>query len=330
MVFTRRVNGTGAAAYVAYCDQFPRGEGRLGSNFGEYFYSSVPVSAVSNLNSTDSQDGWFYFIGRTVVHEVKHIASVAARVENQSPNFEQSWLEEGTARHAEELWVRDSLHRVPWKGNTGWGSASTNGVFCDFNPSNSACLAADTLRRPSYGMRRQFNEIRQKLFEPWNWSLFGDASGQSGSVFYQTVWSLVRYAIDRYASSEAAFFQALTNTTQEGTANLAAVAGVPFERLLGGWGSRSTPTTTPVCPVTIVISSFRPGTCAASTPDSTPIRCGARTIRTHSRCRPSHCPSVRSPRRASAFVAARRRTSNSVAHTRPHSSSTSGTPWVAG
>lgn len=236
MIFTRRVNGTGAAAYVAYCDQFPRGEGRLGSNFGEYFYSSVPVSAASNLNSTDNQDGWFYFIGRTVVHEVKHIASVAARVENQSPNFEQSWLEEGTARHAEELWVRDSVHRVAWKGNTGWGSASTNGVFCDFNPGNAACLAADTLRRPSYGMRRQFNEIRQKLFEPWNWSLFGDASGQSGSVFYQTVWSLVRYAIDRYASSEAAFFQALTNTTQEGTANLATVAGVPFERLVGGWG----------------------------------------------------------------------------------------------
>jgi hypothetical protein len=236
MIFTRRVNGTGAAAYVAFCDQFPRGEGRQGSNFGEYFYSSVPITATSNLNNTDSQDGWFYFIARTVIHEVKHIASVAARVQNQSPNFEQSWLEEGTARHAEELWARDSLNRVAWKANTGWGSATTTGVFCDFNPSNASCLAADTLRRPAYGMRRQFNEIRSKLLEPWNWSPFGDGSGQSGSVFYQTVWSLVRYTIDRYAGSEAGFFQSLTNTTLEGTANLSAVSGVPFERLIGGWG----------------------------------------------------------------------------------------------
>ncbi|HEY0928420.1 MAG TPA: Ig-like domain-containing protein, partial [Gemmatimonas sp.] len=236
MIFTRRVNGTGAAAYVAFCDQFPRGPGRQGSNFGEYFYSSVPITATSNLNSTDSQDGWFYFIARTVIHEVKHIASVAARVQNESPNFDQSWLEEGTARHSEELWARDSLHRVAWKANTGWGTASSNGVFCDFNPSNASCITADTLRRPAYGMRRQFNEIRPKLLDPWNWSPFGDGSGQSGSVFYQTVWSLVRYTIDRYASSEASFFQALTNTTLEGTANLAAVSGVPFERLIGGWG----------------------------------------------------------------------------------------------
>lgn len=235
MIFTRRVNGTGAAAYVTACDQFPRGEGRQGSNFGEYFYASVPITATSNLNSSDSQDGWFYFIARTIIHEVKHIAAHAARVQNLAPFFEQSWLEEGTARHSEELWVRDSLHRVAWKANTGWGTASTNGVFCDFNPSNTSCLAADTLRRPAYGMRRQFNEIRPKLLEPWNWSPFGDVSGQSGSVFYQTAWSLLRYAVDRYAGSEAAFFQALTNSTLEGTNNVASASGVPFERLVGGW-----------------------------------------------------------------------------------------------
>ena len=237
MVFTQRLNGSGAAAYVTSCDQSARNTtNRAGSNFGELFYGTVPTTAGSNVNSTTFPDGWFYFMARTVVHEVKHIASLSARVANGAPSFESSGLEEGTARHAEEIWVRASLHRVPWKGNTGYGSAATNGIFCDFNPANATCNAADALRRPSYGMRRQFNEIRPKLLDPWDWSPYGDATGQTGSVFYQTVWSLVRYAIDRYGSSDAAFLGALTNSVSSGTTNLAGVAGVPMDRLIGGWG----------------------------------------------------------------------------------------------
>jgi hypothetical protein len=173
-------------------------------------------------------------MGRTVVHEVKHIASMASRVSRNAP-FEQSWLEEGTARHAEEVWARQALHHAAWKGNSGFGTAASNGLYCDFNASNATCLANDPLRRPSFGVRRQFNELRPRLLEPWNWSPFGDASGQSGSVFYQTSWSLVRYAIDLYGASDAAFLTALTNSTSTGTTNLATVAGVPLADLVGGW-----------------------------------------------------------------------------------------------
>ncbi|MBU6367606.1 MAG: IPT/TIG domain-containing protein [Gemmatimonadetes bacterium] len=236
MVFTQRLNTTGAAAYVTACDQFPRGANTWGSNFGENFYATVPTTAASNLNSTASPDGWYYFMARTVVHEVKHIASFAARLANNASAWEESWLEEGTARHAEEVWVRDSLHRVPWKGNTGWGTAASNGLVCDFNPTTAPCLTVDTLRRPSYGMRRQFNELLPKLTAPWNWSPYGDGTGQSGSVFYQTVWSLVRYASDRYGTTDRQFLTALNQSTQAGTANLAAVAGVPMERLIAQWG----------------------------------------------------------------------------------------------
>ena len=145
---------------------------------------------------------------------------------NGAPTYEQSWLDEGTARHAEEVWVRDSVHRIPWKGNTGWGTAASNGLVCDFSPANTTCLAADTLRRPTYGMRRQFNEILPKLSAPWNWSPYGDGTGQSGAVFYNSTWSLVRYASDRYGTSDRQFLTALTQATLAGTANLAAVAGV--------------------------------------------------------------------------------------------------------
>jgi len=161
---------------------------------------------------------------------------LSARVANNAPQFEQSWLEEGTARMAEEMWVRESLHNVAWKANTGWGSAATNGLYCDFHPLDATCNAADPLRRPSYGLRRQFNEILPKLAAPWDYSPYGDAAGQGGATFYNTVWSLVRYAIDRYGSSDAVFLTALTNSTTNGVTNLTSVAGTSLDRLIGGWG----------------------------------------------------------------------------------------------
>ena len=45
-----------------------------------------------------------------IVHEVKHIAAFGARLENpNTTSFEESWLEEGMAMVAEEVWA---LYRV--------------------------------------------------------------------------------------------------------------------------------------------------------------------------------------------------------------------------
>jgi hypothetical protein len=235
LVFSQRVNGVGTAAYVTVCDQFPT-SAAAGSNVGQVLYGAVPVVSAPGLDNADSPDGWFYFMGRTIVHELKHIAAHSARVALGAPTFEQSWLEEGTARHAEELWARASLYHVAWRGNTGFGSGATNGLYCDFHPADLTCAAADPLHRPSYGLRRHFDEMRNKLVQPWNWSPFGEVSGQSGAVFYNTTWSLVRYAIDRFATSESVFLRALTATTSTGMANLTTVAGASVEALIGGWG----------------------------------------------------------------------------------------------
>ena len=237
MVFTQRLNGSGAAAYVTSCDMAARNTTtRAASNNGEFFYGTVPTTATPNVNSTASPDGWYAFMSRTVVHEVKHIASLSARIANGAPSFEQSWLEEGTARHAEEVWVRDSLHRVAWKANTGYGTAATNGVYCDFHLDDATCLAADPFRRPTWGMRRQLREILPKLLDPANWSPYGDGTGQSGAVFYNTVWSLVRWSADRYGTTDAGFLTALTQSTTSGLTNLAAVTGASPEHIIGAWG----------------------------------------------------------------------------------------------
>ncbi|MBA4071677.1 MAG: hypothetical protein C0497_07555 [Gemmatimonas sp.] len=234
MIFTQRVNAIGGvAAFVTSRDQFPRSTCGT-SNFGEFFYGSVPTGAGTSLESTANPGGWYNFMGRTVIHEVKHIASMAVRMANGAP-FEASWMEEGTARHAEEVWARQALHHTAFGGNAGYGTAASNGLYCDFNPTNATCLANDPLRRPSYGARRSFNELRPRLLEPWNWSPYGDATGQTGSFFYQTAWSLVRYAVDRYGASDAAFLTALTSSSLTGTANLAAVAGIPMDQLIGQW-----------------------------------------------------------------------------------------------
>jgi hypothetical protein len=235
MVFSQRLNSTGAAAYVTSCDQFPR-TAAPGSNFGQLLYGAVPVTAVLDVESTESPDGWYAFMSRSVVHEVKHIASNSARVAAGAANFEQVWLEESTARHAEEVWARESLYRVPWKANIGFGTAATLGLYCDFHLADASCTDGDTLHRPSSGMRRHINDLRNKLIEPANRSPFGDAFGQSGSTFYSPAWSLVRYAVDRFAVSEPAFFRALTSATATGMTNLASVSGTTPDQLIGGWG----------------------------------------------------------------------------------------------
>lgn len=236
MVFSQKINAiSGVAAYVTSCDQYPVSQ-YAGSNANQVFYATVPVNAGSNINSSSYPDGWFYFMGRTVIHEVKHIASHSARMANNASAFEESWLEEGSARMAEEMWVRPIVHQTAWKGNAGWSGPEANGLYCDFHPADATCNSVDPLHRPTYGMRRQFNEIRPKLLQPWEYSPYGQAEGQTGSVFYNTTWSLLRYILDRYATTEASFLTAFNNATNVGVTNLQDKSGKGIDEIIVNWG----------------------------------------------------------------------------------------------
>src|SRR5690606_25129525 len=133
-----------------------------------------------------------------------------ARIVNNSPTYELTWLEEVTARHAEELWGRIAVDHIPWKGNTGYGSA-TNPVnlYCDVRPTGSAECDANP-RRPANIMQRHFSSLFTHLFgsNARLLSPFGATASDNASYYYDIGWSLVRYAADRYAMDEAAFFQA--------------------------------------------------------------------------------------------------------------------------
>lgn len=222
----------GYPAFVVSCDLFPAGEGNSASNFGEFLYAFQPTVNASGYSGL-TPENWFFNLRSGIAHEVKHIASLAARVAADAW-LDDPWLEEGTARHAEELWARHAVYGVAWKGNTGYGSASDpGGIYCDFKRTDPACLAAEQ-GRPALTMFRHFQGLGTFLRNPAGASPFGPTPA-GGASYYETSWSLVRYAIDRYGASDEQFLRALTASTATGTDNLERAAGVPLEELMGGW-----------------------------------------------------------------------------------------------
>jgi hypothetical protein len=250
-LFTPRINASfaGVAGFVISCDLYPNDDasapavggpytGSAGStngssNFGEVFYAYQPDVAGTGY-ATFTPDSWYWSIRATFIHETKHVASYVAHAANGYAFQEVSWLEEGLARHAEELWARGSIYNVAWKGNTGYGSAASPGsLWCDYRQTTPACLT--NARRPSLNVHRHFQGLYTFMAGPTNHSPFGAVPATGGSSFYATSWSLTRYAIDRYGASDAAFLTAITQASTQGITNLAARAGVTPEQLQGGW-----------------------------------------------------------------------------------------------
>jgi hypothetical protein len=235
-VFTPVINNqmAGIAGFVVSCDLFPNGASNQSSNFGEYFYAYMPTAEGTGFNSF-TPDSWYRSIRATFIHETKHVASFVARVANNSPVWEEGWLEEGTARHSEELWARTSIYGVAWKGNTGYGGpGDLNSMYCDVRPTWPECTATNP-RRPSLNMWRHFSSLYSFLGAPSALSPFGRSASDNAAVFYATSWSLVRYAIDRYGVSDNAFLTALNESSTNGATNLAARSGVSMAELLGRW-----------------------------------------------------------------------------------------------
>ena len=245
--FTPVINrrSPGVAGFVVSCDQFPNDSTAAtptnsSSNFGEYFYAYQPTDSTGASGyGTFTPDSWYWSIRATFIHETKHAAAYAYRASVGAP-FETSWLEEGTARHAEELWARNAIYNVAWKGNTGYGSAAAPGsIYCDWRreaavAGGSACLATNS-RRPSLNMYRHFQSLYNFMVNGRFYSLFGSTTDDTGSNWYATSWSLVRFATDRYGASDAAFLSALTQSSQTSTTNVANRAGVSFTQLMGEW-----------------------------------------------------------------------------------------------
>jgi hypothetical protein len=83
-------------------------------------------------------------------------------------------------------------------------------------------------------MLRHFDALYGYLQNPAPFSPFG-AVGAGDASYYATSWSLVRWMIDQYATTEAAFLTQLIQSPQVGIANLETRTGRPWEEMLGEW-----------------------------------------------------------------------------------------------
>jgi hypothetical protein len=224
MVFTPKIP-SGLGGFVTACDMFPRTTtDNTVSNFGENFYARVPTVAGTGFNNTDNPDGWLRTMRAVIVHEVKHIASDGAHIVNNANSFEESWLEEGMAFTAEEVWARDRAYPgASWKGNMTYLST----LYRDVRPS--------TFPGAPYVMIDHFDRLYTFLNAPGNASLFGRVA-DGDFTFYGISWSFIRYNADRYATSEVNFLRAITNATDvTGLANIARQAGADPNQMLGMW-----------------------------------------------------------------------------------------------
>ena len=221
MVFTPLVFERGIGGFVNACDLAPPNSVTPGSNFGEFFYGELP----NDLSLDTGPRGWLAVTQPLTVHEVKHLAAFEWNLLHRVGGG-STWLEEGLAVNAEEVWARKFVYQVPWKGNTGYDPA----FFCDFHLDAPQCNF-----RPR-GMNATFGTVYEFLDTPDTRSPFGPIAGQ-GLGFEEVAWSLVRWSVDRYASEEQSTFLGLTqDQSLVGMAKLSAhLGGRPPAEMIGNW-----------------------------------------------------------------------------------------------
>ncbi len=226
VVFSPRVNTffSGAVmAAVVNCDFFARAQ-FPSSNVGEYVYAQVPTSPDVGFGA-GTRARWMHEIRATLAHELKHVTSYAERIVRGQP-LEESWLEEATARHAEELFARAIF------GTTRFGDHDVTATLeCELRASDPAYPACAGKPR---AMRPHLEGLWSFLDDPTARSPLGPTAPGDAS-FYGSAWSLTRWLIDQEFLAESAFFTAMTTSGQSGIENLQSRSGRSWDEILPEW-----------------------------------------------------------------------------------------------
>lgn len=224
LLFTPRMNrvfGGGILAAVVTCDFFTRAQFQS-SNVGEVIYAQVPTSTATGMDA-GTRERWLYEMRGTILHELKHVTSFASRIVRGQP-IEEPWLEEATARHAEELFARARI---------GFGATDDVGysaLACEVAVLSRSGECAGTPRTmlPHFEGLWDFLDA-QGARSPLGPTLPGDVS------FYGSSWSLVRWALDHASGDEGALVREFVSSGLSGVANLEARSGRGWDELLARW-----------------------------------------------------------------------------------------------
>lgn len=222
MLFSEAVNDFDRpiAGFVFSGDFYPRDQ-CAASNEAEIFYGQVPTVDGTGFDD-QTAEAWFRSMRSTVIHEVKHITSFAHRVQADASTWEDQWLEEATARLAEELYARE-IFGYGQHDNTGYRQS----LYCEVRPAGyPECAGSPWVMGDHFlGLLEYYESIED--LSPIGPVASGDWT------FYSSGWLLVRWAIDQSRQSEATFLRALVEEPDRaGVDNLAARTGRSFADML--------------------------------------------------------------------------------------------------
>jgi hypothetical protein len=219
MLFTQKVDGSRIAGFVysgdLTCPQL---------NGGEIFYGYAPKNANPEYGEETAGE-WFWSIRSTVIHEVKHIASFAARLSSNATSWEDLWIEEGSAMAAEEIWARQ-VFSYGQNANVGYMAS----VGCEIR---GAFNLAPCEGKPGV-MFLHFLQLRHYLGAPEARSPLGSAAANDAS-FYGSGWLFLRWLAENSGMTEREFFTQLTQTRDWGATNIERRIGRPFADLVAEW-----------------------------------------------------------------------------------------------
>jgi hypothetical protein len=221
MLFSPVVNSYGVGGFVVSCDFYPESVAPS-SNTGEVFYAGVPTTSGTGFQFY-TKDVWRWLTRSIVMHESKHLTADAERLSRGAP-LEETWLEEGSAVLAEELWSR-GVYGTVWKGEAAYRQT----LYCDVRPTFPECAG-----RP-YSMFNAWAFLHDYAVRLASRTPLGPVN-VNDATFYGSSWAFLRWVIDQRATSEGAFLKALVqDPTRTGVANLESKAGLSFSTLLPQW-----------------------------------------------------------------------------------------------
>lgn len=213
LVLSKAVNDSlpGTSAFVSACNFHPR-RTFAASNEDEVIFARVPAAS-------ERPSDWRRAMRATLVHETKHLASYAERIA-RGTGFEEPWLEEATARLAEELYARTFIAT---------GSSTTLGY-----EETVGCELRHCDERPLV-MFKHFSALHDWLRNVDRVSALG--ATQLTAMHYASGWSFVRWALD-YSGNERSTLRGLTTGAQgSGLEGLAALTGMKSADMVTQWMS---------------------------------------------------------------------------------------------
>jgi hypothetical protein len=197
------------------------GEGCAGSNVAEMFYLLAPDPGGMVNGNRFSKAFVTSITIATVAHEFEHLINASRRVyvNQQSEDFEETWLDEGLAHVAEELLFYARSGLAPRQNLDAARLRSTSAISAAFSDAGID----------------NFDRLGEFLDAPTRNSPYAD---NDSLATRGATWAFLRYAVDQQAATaQETVWRRIVNSNTKGMANLQQVFGSNLTALFRDWAT---------------------------------------------------------------------------------------------